>query len=89
MAITKTLESSDYDFVIVGGGTAGCVLASRLSEYLPENQTLLIEGGPSDFGLREVEEMKNSIHLIGGELDYDYPIEPQINGVFYCSSEVV
>ena len=35
------------DFVIVGGGTAGCVLAARLCENLPEASVVLLErGGP-------------------------------------------
>ncbi|KAI9740147.1 MAG: hypothetical protein M1834_004725 [Cirrosporium novae-zelandiae] len=39
-------EEQTFDYVIVGGGTAGCVLASRLSSSMPDASILLIEAGP-------------------------------------------
>ena len=72
----STLESTEYDVVVVGGGTAGAVIASRLSAD-PAVRVCVIEGGPSDVGDDRVLRLRNWLSLLETEYDYDYPTVPQ------------
>ena len=74
--VTLGAGYDEADAVVVGGGTAGAIVAARLAEE-PETSVILIEAGPSDEGNPIVRELRRSAELLGGELDYDYPIEPQ------------
>ena len=42
----KRLEG-DFDYIVVGAGTAGCIMANRLSAD-PKNRVLILEAGGND-----------------------------------------
>ncbi|KAG6359806.1 hypothetical protein INS49_010859 [Diaporthe citri] len=67
--------ASAYDYIIVGGGLSGCVLASRLREYKPGSKILLIEAGQDTRSRTDI--LRADILNLGGELDWMYPTEPQ------------
>ena len=63
----------DYDYVIVGGGAAGCVLANRLSED-PRVTVLLLEAGPEDNFLADIPLFQTYVR--GSPLDWNFQSEP-------------
>ncbi|KAH7356363.1 hypothetical protein BKA66DRAFT_612889 [Pyrenochaeta sp. MPI-SDFR-AT-0127] len=73
-------EANTFHYIIVGGGTAGCVIASRLAEKLPSKRILMIEAGPSDLDDERILDLRNMFNLLGGDLDFNYRTEPQIMG---------
>jgi choline oxidase len=72
----------EFDYVVVGGGTAGSVVAARLSED-PDTSVLLVEAGPSDVGDPAILELRRWMELLESGYDWDYPVEPQEHGNSY------
>jgi choline dehydrogenase len=64
-----------YDYIIVGAGSAGCVLANRLSED-PDVQVLLLEAGPPDTN-QNIHVPLGYLKLGGTEVDWDYHSAPE------------
>jgi choline dehydrogenase len=66
-----------YDYVIVGAGSAGCVLAARLSED-PDTSVLLLEAGPPDTN-QNIHVPLGYLQLARTEVDWDYDTAPEPN----------
>nr|Q0R4L2.1 RecName: Full=Pyranose dehydrogenase 3; Short=PDH 3; AltName: Full=Pyranose:quinone oxidoreductase 3; Flags: Precursor [Leucoagaricus meleagris]AAZ94874.1 pyranose dehydrogenase [Leucoagaricus meleagris]AAZ94875.1 pyranose dehydrogenase [Leucoagaricus meleagris] len=66
----------DYDFIVAGGGTAGLVVASRLSEN-PDWNILVIEAGPSNKDAPETRVPGLAGSLPASRTDWNYTTIPQ------------
>ena len=68
-----------YDYVIVGAGSAGCVLANRLSED-PDVKVLLLEaGGPDTNDLVHIPAAFSALYRTDQDWDHSTVWEPHIN----------
>ncbi|XP_070161494.1 neither inactivation nor afterpotential protein G [Polyergus mexicanus] len=64
-----------YDYIVVGAGTSGCVIASRLSEM--SNVTVLLVEAGGYFGWTSVIPLLAPM-MQGTEVDWAYKTEPQV-----------
>ena len=72
------VEETNFDIVIIGAGTAGCVLANRLSED-DSLQILLIEAGSYRNHEPRVKIPGKSRALAGDpDFDWQFASEPQV-----------
>lgn len=68
-----------FCFLVVGGGTSGSVIASRLSED-PDIRVLLLEAGKADDDIFEshvIDTPGLAYSLVGSSVDWKYETEPQ------------
>lgn len=73
------MGSSTFDYVVVGGGAAGAVLARTLAERTSATVALL-EAGPSDAGFEEVLDFRRYKEIPGGPLGMRIPILAPLRG---------
>ena len=88
------MKHSRYDFVIVGGGSAGSALASRLSAD-PSTRVLVLEAGRPDYGWDVFIHMPAALTFPIGSRFYDWQYqsepEPHLNGrrIYHARGKVL
>ena len=83
--------SETWDYVIIGGGAAGCVLAERLSAD-PENRVLLLEAGTDGSRDMRIRVPAGLVKVFKSERDWDFDTEPvpgTNRGVYLCRGKVL
>ena len=76
----------NYDYIVIGAGSAGCVVANRLSQD-PGTTVLLLEAGNPDTK-PEIQIPTECVNLLGSEVDWGYFSEPEPylnNRKIFCS----
>ena len=78
-------DSEEFDYIVVGAGSAGCAVSARLAQGAPDCTTLLLEAGQDD----DVAQIQTAVdyfgkveHIFGSDRDWIYGSEPEkaING---------
>ncbi|KAG9122864.1 hypothetical protein FRC07_000574 [Ceratobasidium sp. 392] len=75
-SLVLAVNAVTYNYVIVGGGTAGLVLAARLSEDL-ESTVAVLEAGGTGIGNANITDLRNRYLPYGTEVDWVLPTVPQ------------
>lgn len=73
----SNLPATEYDFMVVEGGTSGLVVACRLSED-PTIQVLVVEAGESHLKDPRVNIPAGWSALLGSDVDWSFETVPQV-----------
>lgn len=77
--MTQQAAERTFDYVVVGGGSGGAVVAARLSED-PAVSVALIEAGPTDVDNDQILQLNRWMELLESGYDWDYPVQAQPHG---------
>ena len=93
-ALQQTALQQTFDYIIVGGGSAGCALAARLTED-PNNTVLVLEAGRPDYRWDIFIHMPAALAFPIGSRFYDWKYEsepePHMNGrrIYHARGKVL
>ena len=69
---STNITAQEYDFIVLGGGTAGCCIAGRLAEN-PNLSILVVEAGPGNpLSEPRISTPARAFELRNSEYDWDY-----------------
>jgi choline dehydrogenase len=71
----KTLKS--FDYIIIGAGASGCVMANRLSAN-PANRVLILEAGKNDDS-SDIKDIGGFVRLWNSDMDWAFSTSKQTN----------
>lgn len=74
--IGRAQSVAEFDFVVIGAGSSGCVLANRLSAD-PDHRVLLIEAGRPSASEPTITTPSRWVSLIGSAYDWNYQTAPE------------
>ena len=74
--MAESTASDVADYLILGGGLAGCVVASRIHEYDPSAAVTLVEAGPDENANPLITDPMGTFQLHMSSHEYNYRTVP-------------